>query len=151
MKVETNGFHHLKEQLELILENIIRLTAVNSGLYTGTRSTRDVLRQGWMRRAACLCTVQTPLLPTGLHRTKLSCSFEWWKLLVSIFLRLRAIPPSPLLLTDTRQGGSRDRWRANQFLKHVIFYIARPVFKLSFECWKPLVSIFLSLACGGGY
>ena len=67
MKIETNGFRHFKEQLELILENIIRLTAVKSGLYTEMRSTREVLRQGWMRRVACLCTVQTPLLPTGLH------------------------------------------------------------------------------------
>ncbi len=35
-------------------------------------------------------------------------------------------------------------------MNHVVLYMDRTELKLPFECWKPLVSIFFRLACGGG-
>ena len=67
MKIETSGFHHSKARLELVLEDIILSPAVESRLYTDTRSATEVVRQGKMRRAACLCTILTELLAIKLY------------------------------------------------------------------------------------
>ena len=125
-KVETSGFHHSKHQLNWVLRNIVRSTAMESGYRNAARrilSRRPTSSKAWhvLPVYSPESTVGDPLEPNsaalsnGENRMSLSFfvfDFVW---------RLRHL------------GGSQDRWRTKIKFKPIMLYTCRTELKLSFK------------------
>ena len=96
------------------------------------------------------CSDSTAADWTISPRNELNCFLEWWKPCFAIFPCLRAIPEPPLFLSGGTYGRVSEPMKSKPYIKPVMLYISRTVFKFHFQWRKPLVFNFFSLACRWG-